>query len=149
MDAIIKVPDTPNRHKTRIVQSCLRGKKMVERIVFINGIPALCEALTKAGREDEAKNLVKNFLNRTFSLDIDKKVERFRSLPTGIFLADTPYFRIFWEFNQLYIAGLYYTTVVTAGVLCERICLDVLEKNKTKPKKEFMPRQTDRTYRKK
>jgi hypothetical protein len=38
---------------------------VVERTVFINGIPAVCEALTKAGREDEAKNLVKNFLSQS------------------------------------------------------------------------------------
>jgi len=109
---------------------------LTERIVFVNGIPALYNELKKVGREDEAKTLVRDFLNRTFLGDIDEKVERFLQVPTGIFLADTPYFRIFWEFNQIYIAGLNYSTVVTAGVLCERVCLDILEKNRTKPKKK-------------
>ena len=108
-----------------------------ERTVFINGIPALYEALTKAGREEEAKKTVKDFLSRTFFNDLDAKVERFRQIPTGIFLADEPYFKIFWEFNQIYIAGLYYSTVTTAGVLCERVCLDILTKNKVKHKKEI------------
>lgn len=109
---------------------------MTERTVFINGIPALYEAYKKIGKEDEAKQLLKDFLNRTFELDIGEKVERFRQVPDGMFLADTPYFRIFWEFNQIYIAGLYYSTVVTAGVLCERICLDILDRNNTKPQKK-------------
>lgn len=109
---------------------------MSEKIVFVNGIPALYAAYSKTGREEEAKLLLKGFLNSTFSADIDKKVERFRQVPNGIFLADTPYFKIFWEFNQIYIAGLYYSTVVTAGVLCERVCLDILEKHKTKSEKK-------------
>ncbi len=79
---------------------------------------------------------MKDFLNRTFALDIGEKVERFRQVPDGMFLAYTPYFRIFWEFNQIYIARLYYSTVVTAGILCERICLDILDKNNAKPKKK-------------
>jgi hypothetical protein len=111
--------------------------KLTERTVFINGLPALYEALTKAGREAEAKKILKDFLNSTFASDIDAKVDRFRSLPTGIFDADSPYFRIFWEFNQIYIAGLNYSTVVTAGVLCERICLDILEKNKLAKKESI------------
>ncbi len=109
---------------------------LTERTVFVNGIPELCRMLTKVGRKEEAEKLVGNFLNSTFSSDLNEKIERFLQVPSGIFLADTPYFRIFWEFNQIYIAGLYYTTVVTAGVLCERICLDILERNKTKPKKK-------------
>lgn len=109
---------------------------MSERLVFVNGIPTLYNELKKVGKDEIVKTMVKEFLNRTFSNDIDNKVERFLKVPSGIFLADTPYFRIFWEFNQIYIAGLYYTTVVTAGVLCERVCLDILEKNKTKPKKK-------------
>ena len=105
------------------------------RTVFVNGIPALYETLTKAGREEEAKKMVKDFLSQTFASDLDAKVERFRQIPTGIFIADEPYFKIFWEFNQIYIAGLYYATVTTAGVLCERVCLDKLIKKKIKHKK--------------
>jgi hypothetical protein len=109
---------------------------LAERLVFVNGLPTLYSELKKVGKEEIVKTMVKEFLNRTFSSDIDEKVERFLQVPSGIFLADTPYFRIFWEFNQIYIAGLYYTTVVTAGVLCERVCLDILEKNKVKPEKK-------------
>jgi hypothetical protein len=108
---------------------------LATRNVFINGISALLEAYEKAGKGEEGKQLVREFLSQTFASDLDAKVERFRSLPAGIFDASSPYFRIFWEFNQIYIAGLYYSTVVTAGVICERVCLDILERNTIKHKK--------------
>ncbi|MDH5460989.1 MAG: hypothetical protein OEX09_02015 [Candidatus Bathyarchaeota archaeon] len=108
---------------------------MVEHTYFVNGIPALYEALKKAGREEEAKELVRNFLSTSFSSDLERKVERLRRLPTGIFPADKPYFRLFWELNQVFISGLYYFTVVAAGVLCERMCHDILDKHSVVPKK--------------
>lgn len=45
-----------------------------------------------------------------------------------------PYFGLFWELNQIYISGLFYFTVVAAGVLCERICHDILSKNSVRIK---------------
>lgn len=109
---------------------------MSERLYFINGLPALYEKLKEIGKENEAKEIIKKFLNQSFNMDLDEKVERFRRIPTGIFPADMEYFRIFWELNQIYISGLYYSTVVTAGVLCERMCHDILEKNSIKAKKK-------------
>jgi len=53
---------------------------MVEHTYFVNGIPALCEALKKAGRDEEAQNLVKQFLTASFNEDLDKKAERFLDL---------------------------------------------------------------------
>jgi len=108
---------------------------MVEHTYFVNGIPALYDALKRAGREKEAKELVRNFLSTSFSSDLERKVERFRLLPAGIFPADIPYFRLFWELNQIFISGLYYFTVVAAGVLCERMCHDILDKHSIAPKK--------------
>lgn len=105
---------------------------MSGNIYFINGIPALYGALKKAGREEEAKDLVKNFLISSFNEDLDKKIDRFIRLPSGIFPANMEYFKVFWELNQIYISGLYYSTVVTTGVLCERMCYDVLAKNSIK-----------------
>ena len=102
---------------------------------FVNGIPALCEALKKAGREKEAQAIVKQFLTSSFNQDLDRKVERLLKLPCGIFPVEMEYFRVFWELNQIYIAGLYYITVVATGVLCERICYDILAENKVKAKK--------------
>jgi hypothetical protein len=66
----------------------------------INGIPELCKALKQAGRDEEAQDLVKNFLNQSFNLNLDRKVERFLKLPSGIFPADLEYFRVFLGLNQ-------------------------------------------------
>jgi len=107
---------------------------MAERTFFINGIPALYEALKRAGREKEAQDLIENFLRSSFAEDLNKKIERFLRIPGGIFPADMEYFRILWELNQIYISGLYYSTVVLAGVLCERMCHDILARNSIKPK---------------
>jgi hypothetical protein len=46
------------------------------------------------------------------------------------------YFRLLWELNQIYISGLYYSTVVIAGVLCERMCHDILTRNSIRVKDE-------------
>jgi hypothetical protein len=107
---------------------------MAERTFFINGIPALYEALKRAGREKEAQDLITNFLQTSFAEDLDKKIERFLRIPGGIFPVDMEYFRILWELNQIYLSGLYYSTVVLAGVLCERMCHDILARNSIKPK---------------
>ena len=100
-----------------------------ENLFFVNGIPDLYEALKKSGRVEEATYLVQNFLISSFNEDLDRKVARFLSLPSGIFPADTLYFKVFWELNQLYVNGLYNSTVVMAGVLCEQMCYDILAKN--------------------
>ena len=103
---------------------------MSERTFFINGVPSLYEALKKAGGEEEAKKLLKDYLTRSFNDDLDKKVECFREIPGGIVPADMEYFRIYWELNQLYINRLFYSAAVLAGVLCERICYDILSNQK-------------------
>jgi hypothetical protein len=111
-----------------------RWLQLSESTYFVNGIPALCEALEKAGRGKEAQALVKQFLISSFNEDLDKKAERLRKLPCGIFPVEMEYFKVFWELNQIYIAGLYYITVVATGVLCERMCYDILAKNSVKAK---------------
>lgn len=103
---------------------------MSEVTVFINGIPELYRMLEKAGKEEEAKNIVKNFLNSSFREDLDEKVKRFLCIPGGLVRADMDYFRLYWELNQLYINGLFYSAAVLAGVLCERICYDILSNQK-------------------
>jgi hypothetical protein len=109
-----------------------RVEGVSENLVFVNGIPGLYEALKKSGRDEEAEYLVKNFLISSFNEDLDRKVERLLNLPSGIFPADRRYFEVFWELNQLYVNGLYHSTVVMAGVLCEQMCYDILEKNSVK-----------------
>jgi hypothetical protein len=103
---------------------------MSERTFFINGIPTLYERLKKAGKEEEAKKLMKDFLSYSFNTDLDEKVKHFLEIPGGIIPADMEYFKLYWELNQLYINGLFYSAAVLAGVLCERICYDLLSNQK-------------------
>ncbi len=99
---------------------------MTERTVFVNGLPALCEALRKVGKPEEGRQYIRRLLETSFKADFEEKVDRFLEIIGGIFPADMPYFSIYSELIQLYTNGLYYSTVVLAGVLCERICYDIL-----------------------
>jgi hypothetical protein len=99
---------------------------MTERTLFVNGLPALYEALKKAGKPEEGRQIIRRFLETSFKDDFEEKVDRFLEIPGGIFPADMPYFSIYSELIQLYTNGLYYSAVVLAGVLCERICYDIL-----------------------
>ena len=101
-----------------------------EKKYFINGIPKLYHHLKEQGKEEEAKQLVKTFLATTFNEDLDDKVQRFLDIPGGLKPADMEYFKIYWELMQLYINGLFYSTVVLSGVLSERICYDILAQQK-------------------
>ena len=103
---------------------------MPEQLISINGLPALYDAMKKAGREKEIHDMIKNYLLSTFTADLDKKVDRFLIIDGGLFPADKEYFKLYWELRQLYINGLYYSTVVLAGVLCERMCYDILSKQR-------------------
>lgn len=75
--------------------------------------------------------MVEKFLTESFSLDLKDKVKRFLEIPSiGFIPANMEYFRLYYELMQLYIGGLYYSTIVLSGVLCERICYDILSKKK-------------------
>ena len=98
---------------------------------FINSLPTLYELLKKEGREKEIEEAVKTLLTGSFNVDINEKVKRFLEIPSATFIqANTEYFMLYSELMQLYTNGLYYSTVVLSGVLCERICYDVLAKSK-------------------
>lgn len=97
---------------------------------FINGLPALYDALKKEGYEEEGKRLIEKFLKETFNQDISEKVERFRNTGIPPIRADLKYFPIYSELLQAYINGLFYSTVMLAGTLCERICFDILSMQK-------------------
>ena len=101
-----------------------------KRVLFVNGLPALYEGLKKAGFEKQGRILIEDFLRNTFILDISEKVDRF--LNTGIppIRADLKYFPIYSELLQAYVNGLFYSTVMLAGTLCERICFDILSMQK-------------------
>jgi len=98
---------------------------------FFNSLSNLYEALKKTERAKEIEGMVENFLTQSFSLDLGEKVKRFLEIPSvGFIPANMEYFRLYYELNQLYINGLYYSTIVLSGVLCERICYDILSRKK-------------------
>ena len=70
--------------------------------------------------------LINDFLTFTFNEDLDEKIKRFLDIPGGLRPAEMEYFKLYWELMQLYINGLFYSTVVLSGVLSERICYDIL-----------------------
>lgn len=97
---------------------------------FINSLPSLYEALKKDGRGKVIEQAVTSFLTMSFNADIGDKVKRFLEIPSVFIPADKEYFKLYSELMQLYTNGLYYSTVVLSGVLCERICYDVLLRSK-------------------
>jgi hypothetical protein len=100
------------------------------RRTFVNGLPNLYEALKSTGQEEKGKELIENFLKLTFAEDISEKVERFRNTGIPPIRADLKYFPIYSELVQAYTNGLFYSTVMLAGTLCERICFDILSMQK-------------------
>jgi len=101
-----------------------------EKLYFINGLPALYHYLKQQGMEPEGRKRIQDFLVTSFNRDIDAKTTRFLEIPGGLKPADMEYFRLYWELMQLYINGLFYSTVVLSGVLSERICYDILSHQK-------------------
>ena len=101
------------------------------RPYFVNGLPFLYEQLKKEGHEDQGKLLVERFLKQSFNRDFSEKIDRF--LKTGVsppIRADLKYFPIYAELLDAYVNGLFYSTVMLAGTLCERICFDILSLSK-------------------
>ncbi len=102
------------------------------RSYFFNSLPNLYKALKKASHEKEARELIRNFLKSSFNEDLSEKVNCFLETGVGFIPADMDYFRLYTELMQLYTNRLFYSTAVLAGVLCERICYDILSNQKIK-----------------
>jgi hypothetical protein len=101
-----------------------------ERLYFVNGLPSLYETLEKQDK-GKGKAIIEKFLIDSFKSDLPDKVKRFldAGIP-GLIPADMEYFRLYHELLQIYLNGLFYSTIVLAGVLCERICFDILSAQK-------------------
>ena len=98
---------------------------------FFNSLSNLYKSLKKTEKAKEIEDMVENFLTQSFSIDLGEKVKRFLEIPSvGFIPANMEYFPLYYELVQLYVNGLYYSTIVLSGVLCERICYDILSKKK-------------------
>lgn len=105
--------------------------KLAEREFFFNHFPNLARYLHKAGREQEARMHVRSLLTSIFKRNIENKIDRYIEIPEiGFIPADTEYFKLYSELFDLYTNGFYYSTIVLTGVLCERICYDILSNQK-------------------
>ena len=100
-----------------------------EREFFFNYFPNIYQHLKKEGKEKQAKIMVRDLLTRIFNGKLEKNINRFLEIPAiGFIPADTEYFKLYYELFELFTNGFYYSTIVLAGVLCERICYDILAK---------------------
>lgn len=98
---------------------------------FFNSLPNLYKALKKTKQAKAIESMVESFLSQSFSIDLKDKRRRFLEIPSvGFIPTSREYFRLYYELIQLYVNGLYYSTIVLSGVLCERICYDVLSSKK-------------------
>lgn len=93
---------------------------------YLNMLPRLYEALPPNQKRDLERR-VKEWLLSTFQLDLDEKVAR--TFSTGSF-GPLPLVHQFVKFMpelfQLFINGLYYSTIALAGVTAERFCIDLV-----------------------
>ncbi len=102
-----------------------------EKTFFFNSIPSLFAAMKKTPQAEKVKKLVEEFLLNSFKKDLNKKVERFLSIPSiGFIPANTEYCKLYLELIGLYANGFSYSAIVLSGVLCERICYDILSTKK-------------------
>jgi hypothetical protein len=99
---------------------------MSENGFFMSSIEPFKRSLDTTIDTQEKKRLVKEFLEFSFKKDIEEKAKRFLEIERDITPTSRDYFKLYWELRQLYINGHFYSAAVLCGVLCERICYDIL-----------------------
>ena len=94
--------------------------------VFLNSLPKLYQTLKPEQKHDlEVK--VRDWLTSSFQSDLGEKVERTLSVGNfGPLPLVHEFVRFMPELLQLYINGLYYSTIALAGVTAERFCFDLV-----------------------
>jgi hypothetical protein len=98
---------------------------------FFNSLPNLLKVLKGTPKEKEMLNSIEEFLKQSFISDLHEKAKRFLEVPSiGFIPANKEYFKLYYELIQLYTGGMYYSSIVLSGVLCERICYDILLKKR-------------------
>lgn len=98
---------------------------MTELPAYLNRIPALYQITPKEGRA-AFKEDIENHLLKTFQTDISEKAERFLNIKSFGPLPLIEYsVQIVPEIIQLYVNGLFFSTVAICGATIERICFDL------------------------
>jgi len=90
--------------------------------VYLNSLPALYEMLS-----DEKKKQLEADIKDSLLRDLDEKVRRTFSTPNfGPLPIIHQFVRFIPELFQLYIHGLFYSTIALCGVVAERLCIDLV-----------------------
>jgi hypothetical protein len=90
--------------------------------VYLNSLPGAYQTLSDEQRKKLEAN-IKGWLQR----DLDEKVHRAISTPNFGPLPIVHQFVLFFpELFQLYIHGLFYSTIALCGVAAERLCVDLV-----------------------
>jgi len=94
--------------------------------VYLNSLPGLYAMLSQEKKLDlELK--VRGWLLSTFQSDLDQKVARaFDTKDFGPLPVVQEFVKFMPQLFQLYMYGMYYSTIALAGVTAERLCLDLL-----------------------
>ena len=95
--------------------------------VFLNSLPGLYQISTPE-KKQQLQHKVREWLLRSFETDLDDKAER--ALTVGNFgplPVHHDFVRFIQELLQLYINGLYYSSIAMVGVAAERLCFDLID----------------------
>ncbi len=104
-----------------------------EKHYFFSSLSKLYEVMKDIKRGVELEERIGKWLKNTYSLDLQEKVKCTLEIPDiGLIPVNKDYFRLYWELRQLYISRLFYSTIVLGGVLCERMCYDILSTQEIK-----------------
>lgn len=94
--------------------------------VYLNSLPGLYAMLSQEKKRDLELN-VRGWLLSTFQSDLDQKVARaFDTKDFGPLPVVQEFVKFMPQLFQLYMYGMYYSTIALAGVTAERLCLDLL-----------------------
>jgi len=94
--------------------------------VYLNSLPGLYAMLPQEKKRDLELN-VRGWLLSTFQSDLDQKVARaFDTKDFGPLPVVQEFVKFMPQLFQLYMYGMYYSTIALAGVTAERLCLDLL-----------------------
>lgn len=97
--------------------------------VFINTVSTAYEHMNDVQRKKFKQSLLV-FLQNSFQVDLQDKMERFLKIPSvGPLPIAIKFVGIYREIVQLYINGFFYSTIVLCSIMAERLCYDLIEES--------------------
>jgi len=106
------------------------GLKITVLPMYLNRIPTLYQSIPEKDKAVFKKN-IEDHLLRTFQEDLPEKAERFLNIKSFGPLPLIEYsVQLIPEIYQLYVNGLFFSTVAVCGATIERICFDIFRAHK-------------------